>query len=663
MSFINAIPLAAWIALAVVPPAIFALHLLKLRRRQQIVPSTLLWSRVVEDSQADSLWQKLQRILPLLLQLLFVVALALALLRPGTVTETDESQRLILLIDHSASMGTRTENGSRLDEAKQQARQIIERMPEGSVAMIIAFSDRTRVVQSYTQDRQQLLARLDEIALTERPTRIIEALEAASGLANPPQVYEEGNPNALRLAQALQARLILLTDGGLTVPESFALGNLRPEYVPIGNARPANNVGIVAFAAAEHPERKGQIQTFAQLFNSGPAEATVDVRLLFENQTIDARKNIRIASGATVSLVLDVGTEIDETVINGALELRLDDQDDFEVDDRAFAIFDTRRRARILVVTPGNDPLRIAFDTQALSDYVETRWEDPAFLATEDYRSTAATGRFDAIVFDRCAPEESPQANTLYLDALPPEPDWTRGPRTEPVAIIDSDGTHPLVEWLELSEVLVAAGTEVIGPGGSQILVRGTVGGLLVVGQRRGFQDAVLGFPIVETVNGETLAATDWPRHPSFPMFVQNVIDVLGDARGLAQSKTIRPGEWMELGLPTSEEKIRIESPTGQASEATRGSDGRYVIADAETTGIYQALALSTNERIGRFAVHLCDRLESDVRVPAKLELGYEEVSATSTRNWGRSEYWKWAVIAGLLVVTWEWWLYLRRVA
>jgi len=61
-------------------PAVIAMYLLKLRRDEAVVPSTLLWTRLVADVEANAPWQRLRRSLLLLLQLLLVIALAFALL-------------------------------------------------------------------------------------------------------------------------------------------------------------------------------------------------------------------------------------------------------------------------------------------------------------------------------------------------------------------------------------------------------------------------------------------------------------------------------------------------------------------------------------------------------------------------------------------------------
>jgi ABC-type sugar transport system permease subunit len=51
------------------------MYLLKLRRDEAVVPSTLLWTRLVSDVEANAPWQKLRRVtIPLLTPSLFFVA-------------------------------------------------------------------------------------------------------------------------------------------------------------------------------------------------------------------------------------------------------------------------------------------------------------------------------------------------------------------------------------------------------------------------------------------------------------------------------------------------------------------------------------------------------------------------------------------------------------
>jgi H+/Cl- antiporter ClcA len=75
-------PLAGLIAGVLSISALLVLYFLKLRRREMLVSSTILWRKAVQDLQVNAPFQKLRRNLLLLLQLLLLIALCIALMRP-----------------------------------------------------------------------------------------------------------------------------------------------------------------------------------------------------------------------------------------------------------------------------------------------------------------------------------------------------------------------------------------------------------------------------------------------------------------------------------------------------------------------------------------------------------------------------------------------------
>src|SRR5438105_13689860 len=100
MDFFPALSSWQWLLLAAVPPAIVALYFLKLRRQPLEVPSTYLWLKSIEDLHVNSLWQRIRQSLLLYLQLLLMLLVIFALLRPGWRSEKQVEERNILLIDN-----------------------------------------------------------------------------------------------------------------------------------------------------------------------------------------------------------------------------------------------------------------------------------------------------------------------------------------------------------------------------------------------------------------------------------------------------------------------------------------------------------------------------------------------------------------------------------
>src|SRR4051812_19254417 len=164
-------PLTAILAALIAIPALLILYFLKLRRREIDIASTFLWKKAIQDLQVNAPFQKLRRNLLLLLQLLLLIFLCLALSRPVTNFRQSAARLSVVLIDRSASMSAVEDyNGtkrSRLDEAKRQARALVESMSRHDQAMLIAFDDSADVIQPLTADPATLKAAIDSVQPTD----------------------------------------------------------------------------------------------------------------------------------------------------------------------------------------------------------------------------------------------------------------------------------------------------------------------------------------------------------------------------------------------------------------------------------------------------------------------------------------------------------------
>src|SRR3954469_7883883 len=132
-SFLN--PWMAAAAAAVAVPALLVLYFLKLKRRELAVSSTLLWKKAIQDLQVNAPFQKLRKNLLLLLQLLLLILLLLALSRPITFFTPGAGKNTVIIIDRSPSMSANDIGKlTRLDEAKRQAKELVESIDRGGNA-------------------------------------------------------------------------------------------------------------------------------------------------------------------------------------------------------------------------------------------------------------------------------------------------------------------------------------------------------------------------------------------------------------------------------------------------------------------------------------------------------------------------------------------------
>ena len=417
---INMLTWWQWGLLGLVPPAIVALYFLKLRRQPLEVPSTYLWSRAIEDLHVNSLWQRLRQSLLLFLQLLVVALIALTLLRPGWSGTKLEGKRFVFLIDTSASMAASDVAPSRLDQAKRQAVGLIDQMEQGCAAMIISFSNVAKVEQPFTDNRRLLRSKVEMIEPSYRPSDLSEALRAASGLANPGQSGDPNNPIDMKTAEAQPATLYILSDGGFASVPTFKLGNLTPEYIKQAGEE-QRNVAIVAFNTEANPEKPGKVQAFARLENHADDQAEVEASLYLGDTLLDAKSVTIPPRDRKNQLPGATGVHFEmQEIESGILKLQINAKDQLAADNRAFAVVNMPRPAKVLVVTPGTDALLLALKTDEAQKVANISIAEPKLLETKAYQDQAAEGAYDLIIYDQCVPKAMPACNTLFIGRVPP---------------------------------------------------------------------------------------------------------------------------------------------------------------------------------------------------------------------------------------------------
>ncbi|TWT88344.1 hypothetical protein Mal64_18230 [Pseudobythopirellula maris] len=680
-----------WAAMLAIPPAILALYFLKLKRVPVVVPSTYLWTKAIEDLRVNSLWQRMRKSLLLLLQLLLVALAILALLRPGWRGAELSGQRLIFLVDNSASMTT-TDAGDdgespRLDAAKVQVAGLIDQMRSGMTAMIISFGGDARVVQEFTDNGRLLHQRLESIAATAESTDLLGALELADGLANPAQMtIQEGAPE-VDVVDPIAATLFIFSDGRFSDVKDFALGNLEPVYVPIGEPGTAN-LAITAFQTRRDELLRTQLQAFVQVANLSDAAAEAVVEIRRDGSLVDA-KRVAVAAGATAGVVFPLGE-----AAAGGLTAQFDQEtlasvgDRLAVDNTAYAAINDARPGAVLLVTPGNVAVETALASTRVDRLGGVRVTKPDFLQEAEYQRDAEAGAYDLVIFDRCAPEASPRASTIYLGALPPGPAWRsdgdgdeQDEPGEPATVdwpqlIDWSRTHPLLAHIELGNFDVVESLKLDPPSGGSSLIDSASGSVAAIAPRGGYEDLVLGFPILVESDGRTQKNTDWINRHSFPTFWLNAVEYFVAQASLTAERP-QPGEPVELRPLGRAEAATLIAPNGRTEQLTRTGDEPYIVHNTADPGVYtidEGEAAGGDRLSQRFAVNLFDQAESDVRLraatagdeqdarTAAIRIGNIDVAAQAGSTPARQEIWRPLLLAALVVLLIEWYVYNRRV-
>jgi hypothetical protein len=194
--------------------AIFTLYLLRLKRRDQTVPSVMLWAAATQDMQANAPFQRLRRNPLLWLQLLAALALAGALAKPFLWASSLGGKTTALILDGTASMRATDESGSRFAAATAKARTLIERKGNGDQVALVLLTDRPTLLAPLTSDKTKLLAALSRAAPGDASGDIREAVLFGGSL----------------VGSRAEAQVTVLTDGAFGPAEPVALGGAKAVF-------------------------------------------------------------------------------------------------------------------------------------------------------------------------------------------------------------------------------------------------------------------------------------------------------------------------------------------------------------------------------------------------------------------------------------------------
>jgi hypothetical protein len=122
MTFLALTPLQTALLAALTAGTIIALYFLKLRHRRVVVSSSFLWKRVLDERESHSLLEKLRRIISILIAVTIALLIVFALARPEIESLTGKNERIVIVLDTSPTMNTRTQDGkTRWQRAVQRA--------------------------------------------------------------------------------------------------------------------------------------------------------------------------------------------------------------------------------------------------------------------------------------------------------------------------------------------------------------------------------------------------------------------------------------------------------------------------------------------------------------------------------------------------------------
>jgi hypothetical protein len=610
MTFLGMSPGMMGVLLGATVATVVFLYWLKPPPQRVVVPSTLLWDRLLKEKKRNTLLDRLRWWLSLMLALIIGLSVASGMGRPELSSPGRDVRNITVVIDNSATMATRTADGfTRWEHAVAHAGRVLGQGSASGQFLILDTSG--QAPPGEPGDRRSALEVLAELTVS---------------LGDEPQFPDlpEG-----------ESEIFFISDGVL-------VDDAPPEATLISVFEPAHNVGITVFQVEALPSEPTRFQAFVQVKNASDVGKQITLRLSGSNEG-GIRDTLTLGPGETRGRSIDLGS-FERGPVRAVVTA---DSDAFPADDYAYGFLPIRTETRVLLVTRGNVYLEnVLADEPRLSlAVVSPAQYDPQVSA-------------DVYIFDRFAPPRAPGGPTLVF--LPPDVEWL----TQTLAVVEApevlgwNPAHPVLRFVALEDLRIdraariampeerdAGPTSAVGEAGREPDAEVVVGSLLL--------PLILVSERPERIVRVSFALEDsnFPLHPGFPIFLTNTLGWLMDEQvALARA----PG--------------RIEVPLAMAAVTDlEGSDvatwplSNRTVFMADQPGLY---TVAQGDRRLRVAVNLASTARTSVN-----DSGFASDEITSTASTvlagtevGPSEeLWMALLLLALFLVVVEWVTYHRR--
>jgi hypothetical protein len=262
-------------------------HLLRIRRPQVRVVTTLFWSEAIEAAPARALFHQFRHPRTYAFLLLIAALLALALGQPEPTSRAAQRATTVIVLDAGMSLAApaATSGDTRWSAAQAAAIAAANRASSISALAVLVADPQPRVLLSYDEPHCLLAARLQTARPAAQPAARASAMRLAASLLR-------GRP---------QPQILLVTDRPLATDETPARLDVPWHTVPVGS--PAANAAIVGavFTPDETDPLRGHLTARVAHWGAPSVDITLQIRT---DATVLLRQTATLAPGATQDFTL-----------------------------------------------------------------------------------------------------------------------------------------------------------------------------------------------------------------------------------------------------------------------------------------------------------------------------------------------------------------------
>jgi Ca-activated chloride channel family protein len=615
-------------------------------KRENRVSSLLFWDNLYKEKNTFSFRLKFRPEPLFFLQILILLLLVTALLQPVIFKAGLLNDRVILVIDQSASMQALDQRKERFAEAVEEAVQRVENYNNNLQIAVVAASERPELLTDFTDNHERIVAILHSL----------KAQNTEMNLAGTLQIIKALNE------QNVHIRTFFYTDAFFNSAQS-EFADFYHQYadkfslVRVGDS--IDNYGITAFDVREKSPASGEYELFLKLANFSRQRITaplvIKVRdslnkddkgreLIMDSVSMEPGK----VQGRTYTIKLDHLSFV---------SVDLEVGDPYQLDNSCQAVLgnELQDNYRVLLITEGNFFLEKIISllpgvSLTVSSNPADAFTEKSFGAFGPHNSTdnvSREGAYDLVIFDRLGPGEDYPGNAIYLGLEPVLPGLKAEKIAQESLVSFWDRTSPLFRFVDLGGLRVKNYQVYSGYQDGKVLLSTPRGAVILAVERPEKKELLLGFDLEQS---------NLVLQPGFPLLISNIFNWFDPARfdsGSRQIRTAQPYQFTlsKFHLAAAVNTFEVLNPEGESVVVTRGG-GAYIVGDTSQKGIYKIVG--RDRESSYFSANLLSTQESDQQKPY-LIVGINYMEKTGIR---RYSFWPYLVLLSLLLLVLEWYIY-----
>jgi len=299
----------------------------------------------------------------LIIQLLIVLLLVFAIANPFFISQAEKRPmgNIVFVIDSSASMQSTDVSPNRFSRAKELAKKILDdSSPESSFSIILA--ENIPVVVLKNSDRNTVKSVLDKLTCADTPTNIGDSILFAKDMLSDVKINREIYVfSDFSNSEGMDIELV----SKLTSKDGIDTKLIK---VFMGGS----NIAITDIDAKRFLTDRDKFYLTFTLENFNSEEITAEGEILVDENSIgDIKETIQGRSTKLIHMEADISPE------SHIVTVRIDNEDDLSIDNKAYAIIPEIKKYNVLLITDDDSDVYLEHALKSSPDVKLTKAISP----------------------------------------------------------------------------------------------------------------------------------------------------------------------------------------------------------------------------------------------------------------------------------------------